>query len=140
MKTVIGSIATVLRAKDSKVRLFKRSEEAESWGLTSSDAISRFLGVNIGTPLQKTLSRLAMLLFGIAVVCANIVLAANRFLNNPEVIIYAVATGLSILPASLIVVLSITMALGTKRMVARYNCAKDGFSQSSLGCHGYLFR
>lgn len=75
MKTEIGSIAAALRAKDSKVRPVKRHEDgsaspfryAESWGLTFTDAIGRFLGVNVGTPLQKKLSRLAMLLFGIAV-------------------------------------------------------------------------
>ena len=141
MKTEIGSIATVLRAKDSKVRPVKRSEDgsvhpfryAESWGLTFTDAIGRFLGVNIGTPLQKKLSRLAMLLFGIAVVCAIIVLAANRFSNDPEVIIYAVATGLSMIPASLIVILTITMAVGTKRMVARHVIVRKMDSLEALG-------
>ena len=40
-----------------------------------------------------------MLLFGIAVICAIIVLGANRFHTSQEVIIYAVATGLSMIPA-----------------------------------------
>ena len=141
MKTEIGSIATALRQKDSKVRPVKRHEDgsahpfryAQSWGLTFTDAIGRFLGVNVGTPLQKKLSRLAMLLFGIAVVCAIIVLAANRFSNKAEVIIYAVATGLSMIPASLIVVLTITMAVGTKRMVARHVIVRKMDSLEALG-------
>ena len=141
MKTEIGSIATALRAKDSKVRSFKRRQDgsthpfryAESWGLIFSDAIGRFRGPNIGTPLQKSLSRLAMLLFGIAVVCAIIVLAANRFSSNSEVIIYAVATGLGILPASLVVVSTITMAVGTKRMVARHVIVRKLDSLEALG-------
>lgn len=127
MKTEIGAIAAALRKGDSKVRPVKRRDDgsahpfryAQSWSLTATDAIGRFLGVNVGTPLQKKLSRLAMLLFGIAVVCAIIVMAANYFSNNPEVIIYAVATGISMLPASLIVVLTIAMAVGTRRMVER---------------------
>jgi magnesium-transporting ATPase (P-type) len=61
-----------------------------------------------------------MLLFGIAVVCAIIVLASNKFSSNKEVIIYAVATGLSMIPASLIVVLTITMAAGMKIIVKRH--------------------
>lgn len=61
-----------------------------------------------------------MLLFGIAIVCAIIVLGANSFSTKREIIIYAVATGLSMIPASLIVVLTITMAAGTKRMVKRH--------------------
>jgi potassium/sodium efflux P-type ATPase len=106
---------------------------AESWTLTFTDAVGRFLGVNVGTPLQKKLSRLAMLLFGIAVVCAIIVLAANEFSDRSEVIIYAVATGLSMIPASLIVVLTITMAVATKRMVSRNVIVRNIKSLEALG-------
>jgi len=141
MYTEIGSIASALRKKDSKVRPVKRRPDGsthpmrhvESWTLTFSDAVGRFLGVNIGTPLQKKLSRLAMLLFGIAVVCAIIVLGANNFSSNSEVIIYAVATGLSMIPASLIVVLTITMAVGTKRMVQRHVIVRKMDALEALG-------
>ena len=95
--------------------------------------MGRFLGVNVGTPLQKKLSRLAILLFGIAVVCAIIVLGANKFSDKPQVIIYAVATGLSMIPASLIVVLTITMAVGTKRMVQRHVIVRNLKSLEALG-------
>lgn len=92
MFTEIGSIAAALRATGSKHRPVKRREDgtapphryAQAWGLTFTDVIGRFLGVNVGTPLQKKLSRLALLLFGIAVVCAIIVLAANNFASYPE--------------------------------------------------------
>ena len=50
-----------------------------------------------------------------AIVC----IAANLFSSNTEVIIYAVVTGISMIPACLVVVLTITMAVGTKRMVER---------------------
>jgi P-type Na+/K+ transporter len=141
MHTEIGSIAAALRAKKSKRRPVKRKADgtaklhryAQAWTLTASDAIGRFLGVNVGTPLQKKLSRLALLLFGIAVVCAIIVLAANNFSSNQEVIIYAVATGLSMIPASLIVVLTITMSAGTKRMVERHVIVRNLKSLEALG-------
>lgn len=141
MKTEIGSIAAALRKTDSRVRPVKRRGDgtthplryAESWSLTFTDAIGRFLGVNVGTPLQKKLSQLAMLLFGIAVVCAIIVVAANNFSSSKEVIIYAVATGLSMIPASLIVVLTITMAVGTKRMVARHVIVRKMDALEALG-------
>ena len=74
-----------------------------------------------------------MLLFCVAVVCAIIVLAANDFSNEQEVIIYAVATGLSMIPASLIVVLTITMAAGTKRMVERHVIVRNLKSLEALG-------
>lgn len=141
MYTEIGSIAAALRQGDSKVRPVKRREDgtahplryAESWTLTFSDAVGRFLGVNIGTPLQKKLSRLAILLFGVAIVCAIIVMAANSFSDKSEVIIYAVATGLSMIPASLIVVLTITMAVGTKRMASRNVIVRKMDALEALG-------
>ncbi len=141
MHTEIGTIAAALRKKDSKVRPVIRKEDggakphryAQAAILTCSDAVGHFLGVNVGTPLQKKLSRLAVLLFFIAVICAIIVLAANDFRSDGEVIIYAVATGLSMIPASLVVVLTITMAAGTKRMVERNVIVRNLRSLEALG-------
>ena len=141
MKTEIGSIAAALRATGSKTRPVKRKPDgsakphryAQAWGLTAGDFIGTFLGINVGTPLQRKLSKLAILLFGVAVVCAIIVLAANDFSNNKEVIIYAVATGLSMIPACLVVVLTITMAAGTKRMVHRHVIVRRLDSLEALG-------
>jgi len=139
--TEIGAIASALQKKDSKVRPVKRKPDGragphrylEAYTLTLGDVIGRFLGVNVGTPLQRKLSKLAMLLFGIAVVCALVVLGANKFQTKQEVIIYAVATGLSMIPASLVVVLTITMAAGTKRMVQRNVIVRNLKSLEALG-------
>ncbi|KZL74579.1 potassium/sodium efflux P-type ATPase [Colletotrichum tofieldiae] len=141
MYTEIGQIAAALRGKNSRRRDVKRKEDGsasfgrylQAWTLTLSDAVGRFLGVNVGTPLQRKLSKLAILLFGIAVVCAMIVLGANEFNTTQEVIIYAVATGLSMIPASLVVVLTITMAAGTKRMVQRHVIVRQLKSLEALG-------
>ncbi|KAK2015047.1 potassium/sodium efflux P-type ATPase [Colletotrichum eremochloae] len=141
MYTEIGQIAAALRGKNSRRRDVKRKEDGsaslgrylQAWTLTLSDAVGRFLGVNVGTPLQKKLSKLAILLFGIAVVCAIIVMGANEFNTTQEVIIYAVATGLSMIPASLVVVLTITMAAGTKRMVQRHVIVRQLKSLEALG-------
>ena len=139
--TEIGAIASALHKKDSRVRPVKRKPDGragphrylEAYTLTLGDVVGRFLGVNVGTPLQRKLSKLAMLLFGIAVVCAIIVLGANKFRTTQEVIIYAVATGLSMIPASLVVVLTITMAAGTKRMVQRNVIVRNLKSLEALG-------
>ncbi|OQN97548.1 hypothetical protein B0A48_16702 [Cryoendolithus antarcticus] len=141
MHTEIGSIAAALRKKDSKFRSPKQSKDGtvkphryvEATVLTVTDAVGHFLGVNVGTPLQKKLARLALLLFFIAIICAIIVLGANNFRNRQEVIIYAVATGLSMIPASLVVVLTITMAAGTKRMVERNVIVRSLRSLEALG-------
>ena len=139
--TEIGAIAAALHAKESKVRPVKRKPDGhagphrylEAYTLTLSDAIGRFLGVNVGTPLQRKLSKLAILLFGIAIVCAIVVLGSNKFDSRQEVVIYAVATGLSMIPASLVVVLTITMAAGTKRMVQRNVIVRNLKSLEALG-------
>ncbi|KAK3900583.1 sodium transport ATPase [Staphylotrichum tortipilum] len=139
--TEIGAIASALNQKERRVRPVKRGPNGkagphrylEAYTLTLGDVIGRFLGVSVGTPLQRKLSKLAMLLFGVAVLCAVIVLAANRFHTSQEVIIYAVATGLSMIPASLVVVLTITMAAGTKRMVQRNVIVRNLRSLEALG-------
>ncbi|KAL3450316.1 hypothetical protein BJX65DRAFT_11426 [Aspergillus insuetus] len=141
MATEIGSIAAALRATNSKRRPVKRGPDGETkkrwyvqaWTLTGTDAVGRFLGVNVGTPLQRKLSKLAILLFGIAVLFAIIVMAANLFSNDNEVILYAVGTGLSMIPACLVVVLTITMAVGTKRMVERNVIVRKLDSLEALG-------
>ncbi|KAJ5201657.1 ATPase P-type K/Mg/Cd/Cu/Zn/Na/Ca/Na/H-transporter [Penicillium cinerascens] len=141
MFTEIGSIALALRASDSKRRPVKRGPNGETkkrwyakaWTLTGTDAVGRFLGVNIGTPLQRKLSKLACLLFGIAVVFAIVCMAANSFSSSTEVIMYAVATGISMIPACLVVVLTITMAVGTKRMVERHVIVRKLDSLEALG-------
>ncbi|PHH65706.1 hypothetical protein CDD81_1792 [Ophiocordyceps australis] len=139
--TEIGQIAAALRGKSSRRREPKRREDGtttigrwmQAWALTCSDALGRFLGVNVGTPLQRKLSKLALYLLGAAIICAIIVLAANKFSSQREVIIYAVATGLSMIPASLVVVLTITMAAGTKRMVQRNVIVRNLKSLEALG-------
>ncbi|KAL4796733.1 hypothetical protein BDV19DRAFT_76062 [Aspergillus venezuelensis] len=141
MATEIGSIAAALRATNSKRRPVKQGPNGETkkrwylqaWTLTGTDAVGRFLGVNVGTPLQRKLSKLAIILFGVAVLFAIIVMAANLFASNNEVILYAVGTGLSMIPACLVVVLTITMAVGTKRMVERNVIVRKLDSLEALG-------
>ncbi|KAL5001381.1 hypothetical protein BDV10DRAFT_199253 [Aspergillus recurvatus] len=141
MHTEIGKIASALRASGQKRRPVKLGPSGETkkrwyvqaWLLTSTDTIGRFLGVNVGTPLQRKLSRLAVALFGVAVVFAVVVMSANYWRDNNEVILYAVATGLSMIPACLVVVLTITMAVGTKRMVQRHVIVRKLSSLEALG-------
>lgn len=55
-----------------------------------------------------------------AIICAIKILAANDFSSKQEVIAYAVVTALSMIASSLVVVLIITMTVGTKRKVKRH--------------------
>ena len=142
MNTEIGKIADALRgaAKAQKIRQVKRNaygkagphRYVQAGALTIYDKIGNFLGVNKGTPLQKRLSQLAVALFFVAVLFAIIVFLANNWTDN-EVIIYAVATGVSMIPASLTAVLTITMAMGSKAMVKRNVIVRKLESLEALG-------
>jgi Na+-exporting ATPase len=105
----------------------------QAFTLASAYRFLRLLGVNKGTPLQRRLSLLAVSLFAVAVVCAIIALGANKFVNDKEVIIYAVATGLSMIPASLVAVLTITMTEGTRRMVKKNVIVRKLTALEALG-------
>jgi len=73
-------------------------------GLTKRtwDLVGAFLGLTEGTPLQIKLSKLAYILFGCALLLALIVFAVNKFSGSQEVVIYAISTGIAIIPESLV--------------------------------------
>ncbi|GAA6033364.1 hypothetical protein JCM8097_006713 [Rhodosporidiobolus ruineniae] len=141
MTTAIGAIAESLRGGDSKVRKVRRNDDGHApwhrypaaWALTVMDAIGQVLGVNVGTPLQRTLSWLAIALFGIGCLFALFCFAANDFKGNKEIILYAISTALAMIPASLVVVLTITLAGGTKAMVKRNVIVRKLDSLEALG-------
>lgn len=138
--TEIGAIASALRAQGSKRQLKKNDQGSSSSkdyiifaaGRTW-DVVGKFLGLNVGTPLQRKLSGLFLAIFGIAVICAIIVLAANEFSSRKDVIIYAITTAIGTLPVTLILVLTITMAAGTKVMVERQVLVRNMRSLEALG-------
>jgi Na+-exporting ATPase len=141
MKTEIGAIAAALRADGGEERKLTRDESGHAsilsyiaYGLGSTwDWIGAFLGFTVGTPLQRKLSKLFMVVFGIAVVCAIIVIAANGFEGREDVIIYAIAIAVGTLPVTLILVLTISMAAGAKVMVERNVLVRNMRSLEALG-------
>lgn len=95
MCTEIGAIAVSLQSgTGSKIRKVRRDQEGkkliqyypEAYALTMTDAIGRFLGVNVGTLLQRRLSQMAVGLFFLAVIFALIVEASNNFRSDREVL------------------------------------------------------
>ncbi|KAG5365932.1 Sodium transport ATPase 5 [Yarrowia sp. B02] len=136
MNTEIGTIAKSLQGEKTSFRKAKdnsfKAKNAAFWG-TCSDYIQTFLGTNTGTPLQIRLAKLAVLIFVIAVIMAIVVMAAQKFDVTREVAIYAVAVAVSMIPASLVVVLTITMAVGTKIMVKRNVIVRKLDSLEALG-------
>lgn len=141
MNTEIGVIAMSLRSQNKGFRPVKRDEFGKArkrdyvgaFVGTVKDGIGAFLGVNVGTPLHRKLAQLAIFLFGVAVIFAIVVMAAQKFKVNKDVAIYAIAVALSMIPASLVVVLTITMAVGTKVMIGRNVIVRKLDSLEALG-------
>lgn len=104
MYTEIGKIAASMQGKDRKPsRSLSRKKHgamqpAKGAALRVWDGIGRFLGLTIGTPLQRKLSKLAYILFGCAILLAIIVFGVNKFNVTNEVAIYAISTGESSVP------------------------------------------
>ena len=98
MYTEIGKIAASMQGKPRKAsrsmsRKKGKVQPAKGLALRIWDGIGAFLGLTIGTPLQRKLSKLAYVLFGCAVMLAIIVFGVNRFNVTNEVAIYAISTG-----------------------------------------------
>jgi Na+-exporting ATPase len=112
MQTEVGKIAHMLRHD---------GEEPEDKGLLVNiwrkfvKVIKTILGL-VGTPLQITLSKFALLLFGLAILLAIIVFSANKWQVGGEVLIYGICVAVAVIPESLIAVLTITIAVGAKAM------------------------
>ncbi|GAC73439.1 Ca2+ transporting ATPase [Moesziomyces antarcticus T-34] len=110
MHTQIGQIATALAKKGNK------DDEERPWFKRAWDATATFLGVREGTPLQIKLNKFAYVLLFLAIICAIIVFGVAEFDINNEVILYAIALGIGVIPESLVAVLTITFSVGAKRM------------------------
>ncbi|KIX01606.1 potassium/sodium efflux P-type ATPase, fungal-type [Rhinocladiella mackenziei CBS 650.93] len=139
MSTAIGGIAATMQRK---IRKPNRSMSRKKYGpmqpvkggvLRVWDGILKFLGLTEGTPLQIKLSKLAYVLFGCAILLAMIVFGVNRFNVTNEVAIYAISTGIAIIPESLIAVLTITMVVGMTQMRKRMVVVRQLSALEALG-------
>lgn len=126
MATEIGKIALSVGGKGNRPANRTMDPKKGGWlapvkggSRRTWDFFGKFLGLTEGTPLQRKLAKLAYVLLFCACLLAIIVFAVNKFNVTHEVTIYAISLGIAIIPESLIAVLTITMAVGMKRMVTR---------------------
>jgi Na+-exporting ATPase len=112
MLTEVGKIAALLQYKNTSasechvlVRLYRHSIEI----------IKHALGL-VGSPLQIKLSKFALLLFGLAIALAIIVFSTAKWDVSDEVLIYGICVAVAVIPESLIAVLTLTIAVGTRAM------------------------
>lgn len=135
LNTEIGRIASSLRNSDDAVfvKMGNGVNFFQAAWRTTINIIMNVLGVNVGTPLQRKLSWLAIILFWVAVVFAIVVMATQSMDVTKSVAIYAICVALSMIPSSLIVVLTITMAIGAQVMVTKNVIVRKLDSLEALG-------
>jgi P-type Na+/K+ transporter len=155
MSTEIGKIAESMQGKKRKPnRSLSRKKHgnlqpAKGAALRTWDGIGAFLGLTVGTPLQRKLSKLAYILFFFAILLAIIVFGVNRFNVTNEVAIYAISTGkryrlmlrqntdhtpgIAMIPESLIAVLTITFVTGMTQMRKRKVLTRKLSALEALG-------
>ncbi|RDB26013.1 Calcium-transporting ATPase 3 [Hypsizygus marmoreus] len=114
MNTQIGRIAEAIKGK--KPKSSEGEVDTRPFFKRTGSKLAKALGLTSGTPLQMKLNRLAYFLFGCAILLILIVFSVARFKIDDAVILYAIATAIAIIPESLIAVLTLTMAVGTRRM------------------------
>jgi P-type Na+/K+ transporter len=139
MSTAIGGIAASMQKKRRKPnRSMSRKKHGTlqpvvGGALRTWDGAGAFLGLTVGTPLQIKLSKLAYTLFGCALLLAIIVFGVNRFNVTNEVAIYAISTGIAIIPEALIAVLTITFVVGMTAMRKRAVVVRQLSALEALG-------
>lgn len=111
MNTEVGKIAQLLQTQPSSAH----SSRLMRWVNGVKRFFMNILGL-VGTPLQVKLSKFALLLFALAILLAIIVFSASKWDVQGEVLIYGICVAVAVIPESLIAVLTITIAVGTKAM------------------------
>ncbi|GJJ14014.1 hypothetical protein Clacol_008271 [Clathrus columnatus] len=131
MDAQIGRIAEAINHRKKKSK--NDMKNSISFKKRAYEGLMSFLGLRTGTPLQIKLSKLAYVLLICAILSAIIVFSVARFHVNDEVILYAIAAAISIIPESVIAVLSLTMAVGTRRMASEHVIVRKLDALESLG-------
>jgi Na+-exporting ATPase len=125
MRTELGKIAEAMERKETT----NHKGWAAKWY-----KIKCAMGTAGTTPLQIKLNTIAYILLGFALLLAFIVVASTAFTDVPfSIATYAVATAVSILPASLIAVVSLTLANATRELAQRNALVRRMDAVEALG-------
>lgn len=129
METEVGQIAELLRRKKKDT---DGMSPAKKTLYRVVQSIRNILGLE-GTPLQVTLSKFALLLFGLAILLAIIVFSVSKWDIDDDVLLYGICVGVAVIPESLLAVLTVTMAVATKAMVKGHVIVRQMPSLEAVG-------
>lgn len=111
MNTQIGRIAGLLQVNQEE----KSSNAFTKFLKKLKHGLKSIFGL-IGTPMQVTLSRFAILLFVLAILLAIIVFSVNKWHLDNETILYGICVAVAVIPESLIAVMTVTISAGVSEM------------------------
>ncbi|KAL2270652.1 hypothetical protein VTJ83DRAFT_23 [Remersonia thermophila] len=114
MATEVGKIAELLRRSREKPADANATGIRRLW-IRTRNSVRVLLGLD-GTPMQVSLSKFALLLFALAILLAVIVFSVSLWKVTSEVLIYGICVAVAVIPESLIAVLTIATAIGTRAM------------------------
>ncbi|EAQ88307.1 hypothetical protein CHGG_04926 [Chaetomium globosum CBS 148.51] len=141
MQTEVGKIAASTNKKRRKAgrsmnwKKYGKAQPIKGGARRTYDFLGKFLGLTEGTPLQIKLAKLAYFLFFCALLLAVVVFGVNKFVQPlpKEVVIYAISTGIAIIPESLVAVLTISMVVATTVMRKANVVVRDLSALEALG-------
>jgi len=141
MATEVGKIAASTSKKKRKPgrsmnwKKYGKTQPIKGAARRAYDFFGKFLGLTEGTPLQIKMAKLAYFLFFCALLLAVVVFGVNKFVSPlpTEVIIYAISTGIAIIPESLVAVLTISMVVATTVMRKANVVVRDLSALEALG-------
>ncbi|KAG2182594.1 hypothetical protein INT44_005573, partial [Umbelopsis vinacea] len=91
------------------------------------------------TRLQRTLNKMYIVLLVAAAIAAIIVLASNKFVISHDLAMYAITAALSVLPAGLTTVLTISLVLGGQEMTKQRAIVRKLKCLETLGSITHIF-
>ena len=128
MDTEVGRIAAMLR----KTKRADAHAGSRKYFWKIYEKCRELLGLT-GTPLQVSLSKFALVLFALAILLAIIVFSTAEWEIDHEILIYGICVGVAVIPESLIAVLTLATAYGTRAMARGNVVVRNMASLEAVG-------
>ncbi|KAH8552304.1 hypothetical protein BGW37DRAFT_455358 [Umbelopsis sp. PMI_123] len=96
-------------------------------------------GSGDSTRLQRSLNKMYLVLLAAAAIAAVIVLASNKFVVDHDLAMYAITAALSVLPAGLTTVLTLSLVLGGQEMTKQRAIVRKLKCLETLGSVTHIF-
>lgn len=89
-------------------------------------------------PLQMQIDRLMYYLLGMALIMGFVVIAANRFIVDNQILLYATAVGIAMIPEGLPIVITVTLSISIRRLAMQKAVVRRTSALLSLGEIGHV--